>query len=170
PKKPEPTGVPPDGWPTVTVIGAGVDLPGARRWRQTCRRTATARRVSTPSFSKMCSTCLSTVRGLMPRIAPISALVLPVQIQRPTSDSRLLRPKSRGNVVAGGQFSSLVNTNSSRSLWLVGTARTRILWVSETKCRAGREVLVAGWFNQAEILAGKTPEPLPPSHCQPGPV
>ncbi len=39
---------------------------------------AAAARVSTPSFSKTCSRCLFTVRGLMPRMSPVSGLVLPL--------------------------------------------------------------------------------------------
>src|SRR5258708_1116177 len=38
---------------------------------------AAAVRVSTPSPSRMCSTCFDTVRELIPRIIAISGLVLP---------------------------------------------------------------------------------------------
>jgi len=38
---------------------------------------AAAVRVSTPSFSKTCSRCLFTVRGLLPRMSAMSLLVLP---------------------------------------------------------------------------------------------
>ena len=40
-------------------------------------RKAAARRVSTPSFSNTACTCFLTVPGLVPRIAAISAVVLP---------------------------------------------------------------------------------------------
>ena len=38
---------------------------------------AAAARVSTPSFSKTCSRCLFTVRGLIPRISLMTRLGLP---------------------------------------------------------------------------------------------
>ena len=54
--------------------------------------TAAASRVLTPSLPKMCSRCFFTVRGLMRRLAPISAFDCPRAIQRRTSASRRERP------------------------------------------------------------------------------
>ena len=42
---------------------------------------AAAVRVSTPSFSNTCSRCLCTVRGLVPRMSPMSRLILPLSTQ-----------------------------------------------------------------------------------------
>jgi len=55
--------------------------------------TAAAARFSTPSFGKICSRCLSTVRGDRPRIAAMSRFDLPCASQASTSASRSVRPK-----------------------------------------------------------------------------
>lgn len=47
-----------------------------------------AARIFTPSFSKMCSRCLLTLRGLMPRISAMSQLVFALAGQDSTSVSR----------------------------------------------------------------------------------
>eukprot|EP01032_Pedospumella_encystans_P015089 gene15089-17290_t len=61
---------------------------GAPQSNRPLASAAAAARVSTPSFSKMCSRCLFTVRGLVPRISPMSRLVLPLASHDSTSVSR----------------------------------------------------------------------------------
>ena len=67
----------------------------SRYWlsSRTARATAEAR-FSTPSFTKTCSRCLFTVRGLIPRIAPISRLDLPRDSHSSTAASRAVRPSA----------------------------------------------------------------------------
>ncbi|AVS92760.1 hypothetical protein C8246_14215 [Paracidovorax avenae] len=68
-------------------------------------------RVSTPSFSKMCSRCLFTVRGLMPRMSAMSRLVLPLAIQDSTSVSRGVR-STRGRRAAGSAPAACTDSSS----------------------------------------------------------
>jgi len=72
---------------------------------------AAAARVSTPSFSNTCSRCLFTVRGLMPRISPMSRLVLPLAIHESTSVSR--RVSAARSSRDGACASTVCNCSSS---------------------------------------------------------
>ncbi len=65
-------------------------VPCFYRARVRTARAAAAARFSTPSFTKTCSRCLFTVRGLMARISPISRLALPRLIHSSTSASRVV--------------------------------------------------------------------------------
>jgi hypothetical protein len=77
---------------------------------------AAAVRVSTPNFMKICSRCLFTVRGFMPRISLISRLVLPWATQVRTSDSRWVNEYISATRSVPSRESSSSNTtrNSSR--------------------------------------------------------
>src|SRR3954452_15368807 len=68
---------------------------------------AAAVRFSTPSLESICSRCLSTVRGLKPKICAMSRLVLPLLSQASTSPSRVVRPSSLVNSGGGAVPDSL---------------------------------------------------------------
>ena len=65
----------PDG--AMTVRLPATEESRSQRFAASSAIAAAAVRVSTRSPSRMCSTCFETVRELMPKIIPISGLVLP---------------------------------------------------------------------------------------------
>ena len=114
-----------------------------------CRARATAAvRVLTASLSKMCSTCLSTVRVAAPMVSPISALDLPSAMRQRTSYSRRVRPnwraassEMRGTAWRGGGSGLEQGLEFALGLELM-------LPLGEGDGDGGAELLLAEWFGQ----------------------
>ena len=81
---------------------------------------AAAVRVSTPSFSNTCSRCLVIVFGRVPRMSPMSRLVLPGATQYSTSASRAVSRNCSDSASMAAPLLLSVSTSSHSSSALAG--------------------------------------------------
>jgi hypothetical protein len=106
-------------------------------------KAAAAVLVSTPNLTNTCSRCLLTVRGLEPRMSPISRLVLPLVAQYKTSDSRLvnLNIVINASICAASDSSRSKITHCSLSLSSAGIKFKRPL--GKTIVKSGMSACVS---------------------------